>query len=95
MKKYLLIIFLFLILCGCGKTNSENLVQKFKSKIEKTNQYLLKGKMSINSNEDTFTYNVTASKSKDNYYKISLINLTNDHEQIILKNNDGVYVITH
>ena len=50
--------------------------------------------MSIVSNEDTFTYKVEASKSKEGYYKVSLINQTNNHEQVILKNKDGVYVVT-
>ena len=95
MKKYLIFIFMFLFLCGCGKTNNEDIVKKFKDKIEKNNSYTLKGTMTILSNEDTFSYDVEASKSKDDYYKISLINKTNNHEQVILKNSDGVYVITH
>ena len=95
MKKILIILLSFLLLCGCGKTSNEDIVGKFKSKIQKSNSYILKGTMTIVSNEDTFTYNVTASKSKDDYYKVSLINKTNDHEQVILKNEDGVYVITH
>ena len=44
--------------------------------------------MSILSNEDTFTYSVEANKSKDGYYKVSLVNKTNDHEQVILKNKE-------
>jgi len=50
--------------------------------------------MNIVSNEDTFTYNVEASKSKDGYYKVNLINKINNHEQVILKNDNGVYVVT-
>ena len=95
MKKILIIILTFLLLCGCVKTNKEDIVDKFKDKITKNNSYILKGTMTILSNEDTFTYNVTASKSKEDYYKVSLINKTNDHEQVILKNVDGVYVVTH
>ncbi len=94
MKKYLILISTFLILCGCGKNNSLNVIKNFQAKIEKTNSYELKGTMSIQSNEDTFTYSVLSSKSKDDYYKVSLINKTNDHEQVILKNKDGVYVVT-
>ena len=94
MKKYLIIIFMFLFLCGCGKTSNEDIVKKFQEKIEKNNSYTINGTMSIVSNEDTFTYNVVASKSKEDYYKVSLINKTNDHEQVILKNDDGVYVVT-
>ncbi len=94
MKKYLIILSMFLLLCGCGKTSNENIIKNFKNKIEKNNSYILKGTMTITSNEDTFTYKVEASKSKDDYYKVSLINKTNDHEQIILKNSDGIYVVT-
>lgn len=94
MKKLLIIISMFLFLCGCGKTSEENIVKKFQQKIEKNEAYILKGNMSILSNEDTFNYSVEASKSKDCYYKVSLVNKTNDHEQVILKNSDGVYVVT-
>ena len=94
MKKLLIIISMFLFLCGCGKSSEENIVKKFQQKIEKNDSYILKSNMSIISNEDTFNYNVEASKSKDGYYKVSLINKTNDHEQVILKNSEGVYVVT-
>ncbi len=95
MKKILVILSMFLMLCGCGKSNEENILDKFIKKLESTDRYTLKGTMSILSNEDTFTYNVEANKSKDGYYKVSLVNKTNDHEQVILKNKDGVYVMTH
>ncbi len=94
MKKYLIILCSFLLLCGCGKSAKKDVIKSFQNKIEKTNSYILKGTMSIQSNEDTFTYNVEASKSKDDYYKVSLVNKTNNHEQVILKNKDGVYVVT-
>ena len=90
MKKYIIILCMFLGLCGCGK--SDNVVKKFQNKIEKADNYILKGNMSIVSNEDTFTYKVEASKSKEGYYKVSLINQTNNHEQVILKNKDGMYI---
>ena len=93
MKKYLIILSMFLILCGCGKSE-DNVVKRFQQKIDKSENYILKGNMEINSNEDTFSYSVEASKSKDGYYKVSLVNKTNDHEQVILKNKDGVFVVT-
>ena len=95
MKKILILILTILLFSGCGKKGEENIVNKFKDKILKNNSYILKGTMSIISNEDTFTYSVEASKSKEDYYKVNLINKTNDHEQVILKNEDGVYVVTH
>ena len=95
MKRILIVLCMFLLLCGCGKSSEENIINKFIKKLENANRYTLKGTMSIVSNEDTFTYNVEANKSKEGYYKVSLVNKTNDHEQIILKNEDGVYVMTH
>ena len=51
--------------------------------------------MEILSNEETFTYSIEANYLKGDYYKVTLVNQTNNHEQIILKNSDGVYVMTH
>ena len=94
MKKIFIFLSMFLLLCGCSN-NEGNVLDKFVKKIENVDKYILKANMSIVSNEDTFTYDVVASKSKEDYYKVSLINKTNNHEQVILKNEDGVYVITH
>ena len=48
--------------------------------------------MSIISNEDEFVYNLQVDVKDNKYYKVSLINTISNHEQIILKNDDGVYV---
>jgi len=93
MKKIFVILGMFVLLCGCGN-NKNNILDKFVKKLENTDRYILKGTMNIVSNEDTFTYNVEASKSKDGYYKVNLINKINNHEQVILKNDNGVYVVT-
>jgi outer membrane lipoprotein-sorting protein len=50
--------------------------------------------MVIVSNEDKFTYDVEASNKENKNYKVNLINKTNNHEQVILKNDDAVYVVT-
>ena len=50
--------------------------------------------MSIISNEDEFVYNLQVDVKDNKYYKVSLINTISNHEQIILKNDDGVYVVT-
>jgi outer membrane lipoprotein-sorting protein len=54
----------------------------------------MSGTLEIYRNEEKYTYNVDSSYQKGNLFKVSLINQNNNHEQIILKNNDGVYVIT-
>ncbi len=87
-------IFLMLFLAGCGKKSPEDLISKFSSSVEKSKAYVLKGNMEILSNEETYTYSLEASYMQDDFYKVTLVNQTNNHEQIILKNKDGVYVVT-
>ncbi|HHX93602.1 MAG TPA: outer membrane lipoprotein carrier protein LolA, partial [Tenericutes bacterium] len=44
--------------------------------------------------EDTYKYDLNVSYQKQNMFRVSLRNQRTNHEQIILKNNDGVYVLT-
>lgn len=95
MKKVaILVTSLMLLLSGCGKVKEEDLMNKFEKSVSNSKSYLLKGNMEILSNEETYTYSIEASFLKDDYYKVTLVNQTNNHEQIILKNKSGVYVVT-
>ncbi len=95
MKKLTIIaISLMFLITGCGKKTPENLISKFEKTVNNSKSYTLKGNMEILSNEETFTYSIEANYLKDNFYKVTLVNQTNNHEQIILRNNDGVYVVT-
>ena len=95
MKKIILVAFLALfILCGCGKVNEKNIVKEFSNKVSNSKSYTIYGKMQIFSNEEKFDYSLAVYYLKDNYYKVNLINQTNNHEQVIIRNEDGVYVVT-
>lgn len=95
MKKIaILVVSLMLILTGCGKKTPEDLLGKFEKNVGNTKSYTLKGNMEILSNEETYTYSLEVNYLQDEYYKVTLVNQTNNHEQIILKNKEGVYVIT-
>ena len=87
MKKLIVLaIGLMLFATGCGASSDEDLIGKFEKKVENAKSYTLKGNMEILSNEETFTYSIEANYLKDNYYKVTLVNQTNNHEQIILRN---------
>lgn len=95
MKKIaVLAISLVLILTGCGKKSPDDLKEKFINSVKNSKSYTLKGNMEILSNEETFTYSLEANYLEGDFYKVTLVNQTNNHEQIILKNKDGVYVVT-
>ena len=97
MKKilcYLLVFFCVICLTGCGKETKKTVLDKISDKVEKTSGYKLEAQMELINNEDSYKYDVSVSYKKKDYYRVSLRNKSNNHEQIILKNTDGVYVLT-
>ena len=91
-------IFLFLILGGLIFTGcsikKKDPFEQFSKKLENINSYYLEGSMDIINNEDIYTYDVKVSYQKDNNYKVELTNISNNHKQVILRNSEGVYVVT-
>ena len=95
MKKYLfLFLILFLFIVGCGKNDADSVSKDLITKIKDLKAYEIKGKLEVVNNDDVFNYDVIVSYKDKDYYKVSLKNIANNHEQIILRNDDGVYVIT-
>lgn len=78
---------------GCGKSK-DNIVSDMESTINNLDNYHLLGDLTIQNNEDKYNYSVDVTYKKGNYYKVSLKNKENSHEQIILKNDEGVYIVT-
>ena len=97
MKKKLLFLIMIIgvfAISGCGKNSESDVIKDLTKKINDSKAYYVDGTLEIVNNEEVYTYNVNVSyKEKDNY-KVSLVNTVNNHEQIILRNSDGVYVVT-
>lgn len=79
---------------GCGVKDT-NIVSTLTKKIEKLDSYHIKGTLEVTNNETTYQYDIDVAYEEDEKYRVSLKNKTNSHEQIILKNSEGVYVMTH
>ena len=95
MKKIFLGILLCLIfLTGCGKKSEGDVLKSYTSAVEKAKSYYLNGKMELVNNEDVYTYDISVSYEAGDNYKIELVNTVNNHEQVILRNSEGVYVVT-
>lgn len=94
MKKILggSLILLILLLTGCGKYTDKEIIKDLTKKIDNSKGYYLEGEMEIINNEDLFKYQVKVSYQDPELFRVSLRNIANEHEQIILKNEEGVYV---
>ena len=89
-----LVIICFLV-TGCGKNSESDVLADLDKKVNNSKGYVMTGSLEVLNNDDIYNYEVETAYKKDNYYKITLTNTSNNHEQIILKNDDGVYVQTH
>ncbi len=96
MKKISLIIMslAILLLTGCGKNSESDVLSKLSKKIDNSKGYLMTASLEIVNNDDIYNYNVEAAYKEGDYYRVSLVNTANNHEQIILKNDEGIYVLT-
>ena len=83
-----------MLLAGCGKNSKENILKQWSKKVDSYDNYLMEGTLKIYRNEDLYTYKLESSYMKEDYYRVSLTNKTNNHEQIIIRNKNGVYVVT-
>ncbi len=94
MKKLIIFLLIVMFLSGCGKNNEKDIIKDLSKKINNTDAYHMTGTLEIYRNEEKYTYDVDSSYRKQDNYKVSLINKNNNHEQIILKNEKNVYVLT-
>jgi len=94
MKKIILILTSLILLTGCGKMDKDKLIEQFVSDVEGSKSYKTESKMEIYSGEDTFSYNLTVSYMDDDYFKVDMVNSLTNHEQIILRSEGDVYVVT-
>ncbi len=82
------------VLVGCSKDGEDSVVKNMKNKIKDVDSYYLSGDLKIYNDKEEYNYDVEVYYKKDDFYRVNLVNNFNSHEQIILKNDDGVYVVT-
>lgn len=98
MKKLLFAVMIGLLaivaLAGCGPKSKENVISDLDSKVKKMSGYQAQAKLSIKTGADAQEYTVDVWHSKPTYYRVNLKNAKQDQSQIILRNDDGVFVLT-
>ena len=94
-KIIFLFVFVSIISLGCDKSSKNKIIDDLDKKLSNMKSYEFNGVLSISNNEDTYNYDVSVAHRDKDDYRVSIINKPNGHEQIILKNNDDVYVVTY
>ena len=89
----ILFVFMVIMLSGCGSKGEKDILKNLSKKVD-VEAYYLDGKLEIVNNEDSYQYDVEAAYKSKNNFRVSLKNKVNNHEQIILKNSEGVFVLT-
>ena len=94
-KKYIILIILCCTLVTGCFSKKNDVLKEIEKKYDNLKSYSLTGDLQINNNDDVYNYDVKVVFQKKDKFYVSLKNQNNNHEQVILKNEDGVYVQTH
>ena len=93
-RKFLIIAFVCCIFfTGCFNKKND-ILKEIKNKYNNLKEYSLTGDLQITNNDDVYNYDVKVNYQKKDKFYVSLKNRNNGHEQIILKNDEAVYVLT-
>ncbi|WP_077305200.1 LolA family protein [Terribacillus halophilus] len=86
--------FLFL-LAGCGEASQEDVVKKLEETSAEMKGYKAEATMKLNTGEEQQAYGIDIWYQKDDNYRVLLKNGTDEQgSQVILRNKDGVFVLT-
>lgn len=93
----LVMICLSVVVSGCGlvgKKDAGSVVKDLDGVRSKLQSYHGKGKMTLNTGQEPQEYDVEVCYMEPSYYRIVLTNAKKDITQIVLRNDDGVFVLT-
>ncbi|SFE78989.1 LolA family protein [Alteribacillus iranensis] len=101
MRKLLLFVVLLLlsvlVLAACGEKSQEEVVRELDKKLQDMDGYKGKAAMTLETGEEPRTYNVEVwhmQNEKNKYYKVDLKNENEEQNQMIIRNDEGVFVLT-
>ncbi len=83
-----------LISCSDSDVTKENLIEKIGNEINDLTEYEVDGVLSVTRNGEEIIYDISVSYLEPDYYKVTLLNETGSNKQVIVKNDEGVFVLT-
>lgn len=89
-----IVLGLVLVLAGCGKKDAGEVASELEDVMGKLVSYQGKGVMTLHTTKQPQAYTVEIWFHAPHYYRVALTNAEKDVTQIVLKNDDGVFVLT-
>ncbi|WP_282035113.1 LolA family protein [Metabacillus indicus] len=98
MKKHFLLlvvgIIAVLMLAACGEKSKTDVVENLDKKVEELSGYKAKAQMTLQTGSEPQIYEVEIWHKQPSFYRVNLKNAEKDQSQMILRNNEGVFVLT-
>ncbi|SFJ73604.1 outer membrane lipoprotein-sorting protein [Thermoflavimicrobium dichotomicum] len=91
---FVFIFQIFLLLVGCGEKDAKSVVNDLSKRSEKMESYMSHGKLTIQTGQEPQVIDIEVWYKKPHYYRVALKNTKNNITQILLRNDEGVYVLT-
>ncbi|MCQ6562616.1 outer membrane lipoprotein-sorting protein [Paenibacillus mendelii] len=82
------------VLAACGTKDAESVVKELDKVVSGMESYQGKGTMTLHTGQQPLEYQVEVSYQQPQYYRIKLTNAKKDITQIVLRNDEGVFVLT-
>lgn len=84
-----------LVLAACGEKSQENVVAKLEDNLAEMDGYKAKAEMKLNTGQEEQKYEIDVWHKKKDFYRVMLSNPQDEKgSQVILKNEEGVFVLT-
>jgi outer membrane lipoprotein-sorting protein len=96
-KKWFMLLaglLVILALSACGSKTQEDVVKDLDKKLEDVKGYKAEAKMTLQMGTDPQTYEIEVWHKDPDFYRVNLKNAQKEQSQMILRNNDGVFVLT-
>ncbi|WP_045519265.1 LolA family protein [Neobacillus niacini] len=98
MRKRLLLVITGLmvvfLLAACGSKSKDDVVKELTGKLNDLSGYKVDAKMTLKMGTDSQVYNVEIWHKDPTFYRVNLKNTEKDQSQMILRNKEGVFVLT-
>jgi len=89
-----MVLVLSALLAACGKKDAAAVVKDLNEVVGEMESYQGAGVMTLHTGETPQQYKVEVWHQKPSYYRIALTNAKKDVTQIVLRNDEGVFVLT-